>query len=163
MDIGNLLQLQGPLERDRESCSRAPRYRKLDAYLYVRATSRISEFSSSTCSINFGRSRRDWMCRATSACGERAFLSTFQRNHGKYNDLRSKRLRRGHTDLRPSVEIDACIGFASDGGADDVADSQDQCPGLLGHAHGGQRVGSFSALRNRNHDILFVSESDFDI
>lgn len=47
---------------------------------------------------------------------------------------------------------------AGDGRSHDVADAEDECPGLAGQLHGGQRVGRLARLRHGDHDVVSIDD-----
>ena len=74
----------------------------------------------------------------------------------KYCERGDKGLGRGDADFRPGVHVNAAVGFARDGAADDVDDGQRLVPAALGLAQRGQRVGGFAGLRDdQQHGVFF--------
>ena len=57
-------------------------------------------------------------------------------------------IRRGDADFRAGVHVDAAVGFARDGAADDVADRERGVAARFVSRKRGQRVGRFAALRD---------------
>ena len=67
-----------------------------------------------------------------------------------------ERLGRGHADFRAGVHVDAAVGFAGDGAADDVDDGQRAVAAALGFAQRGERVGGLAGLReDEQHGVPF--------
>ena len=69
-----------------------------------------------------------------------------QGQHHHDRNLRGEGLGGSHTDLRACMGVDTCIGDPRDGGADNVADAQDDGAFFLGQLDGGQGVGSLTRL-----------------
>ena len=81
-----------------------------------------------------------------------------QREQCQRRDLRGERLRGGHADLRPGVQVNAAVRFPSDRAADDVADGQHFVPAPPGLAQAGEGVRRLAGLRDGQHGRVAVAK-----
>jgi hypothetical protein len=80
--------------------------------------------------------------------------------HGQQRQNRErgdKGLGRGDADFRAGVHVNAAVGFARDGAADDVDDGQRAMAAALGLAQRGERVGGLAGLRETSSTVFFSS------
>ena len=77
----------------------------------------------------------------------------------------------GDADFRPGMHVDAAVGFAGDGAANNIDDGQSAVAAAFGFAQGAQGVGGFAGLGEDEQDGValqggvaggkFVAELDF--
>ena len=80
---------------------------------------------------------------------EPALATQQKRNHGENGHLRGERLGARHADFRARMQVHAAIARAGDGRTHAVTDGKRGRSLLLGFLEGGQRVGGFARLANR--------------
>mmetsp|Transcript_36236 Transcript_36236/g.95523 ORF Transcript_36236/g.95523 Transcript_36236/m.95523 type:complete len:523 (-) Transcript_36236:461-2029(-) len=83
-----------------------------------------------------------------------ALRRQLHREEGEREHLSGEGLGRSDADLRASVEIDAAVRLARDGGADRVDDAEAEAAVLLRQVQRRQRVRRLAALRHRNEDVV---------
>ena len=79
-----------------------------------------------------------------------------QREQRQHGDLGGEGLGGGDADLGPGMQVDAAIGFARDGAADDVADAQHLVAAPLALAQPRQRVERFAGLGDDHQQGVLV-------
>ncbi len=144
VDVGDLLQLERALERDRivdpaaeieevAALIEAPR----DLLGAGLALERLLEQQRQL--------RQGVEVRPRGVGRERAAnLAEVDRQEVQRHELRRERLRRGDADLGAGVRVDRAVGLARRHAADDVADGDAVGALLPGFAQRGERVGGFA-------------------
>ena len=112
---------------------------------------------------DLGRFVRDFAQAVDDFCALRLaheFAAAEEEGEERQHDaLAGERLGGGDADFRAGVEIDAGIGFAGDGAADDVDDAEANAPFSLAFAQGGEGVGGFAGLADGDDDGAFFDDA----
>jgi hypothetical protein len=85
-----------------------------------------------------------------------AHAAEVERQHRADQQLRGERLGRGDADLGPDVLVDAAVGLAGDGGADDIVDREHLVALALGFAHRGERVDRLAGLAHHEEERVAI-------
>ena len=156
MDVGNLSQLEDPLESDREIILPAQKKEIFGLMIFLRDFFDEFAFSQDTFDL-------PWDCFLRSddllptGQGEDPHSSREQRQQGQEGDLGSKSLRGGDPDFRTGMRVNATPGLTGNGAADDVADSQNRVAPALGFAQAGERIGDLARLGDGHHQSVFFN------
>ena len=149
VDIGDLLELQGSLEGNREINPSADEkeisavIKRFDqgAYLLLNDGKNllddpgtVNQMLTKFFSFIYGDAV--------------SHLGKIEGKEKQCRQLGNKGLGRGHTYFRTGVGVDGAVGLAGHGGADHVADGQYSGAHFCGPADTGQGIGGFTRLRN---------------
>ena len=85
---------------------------------------RTSSWHCSVWRMMSGMARSSSMMRTPGGVGQMAHAAQVQGKQRQDGDLGGERLGAGDADLRTGVQVDAAVGFAGDGAADDIAQGQ---------------------------------------
>mmetsp|Transcript_19521 Transcript_19521/g.50400 ORF Transcript_19521/g.50400 Transcript_19521/m.50400 type:complete len:277 (+) Transcript_19521:410-1240(+) len=83
-----------------------------------------------------------------------AIPAELQREHREHGDLRRERLCRRDADLRAGMQVDAGVGLAGDGRADDVTDAEREKPLRPRILRRRERVRRLARLRDHEDHVL---------
>src|SRR5260370_28009281 len=72
------------------------------------------------------------------------------------DDMRGKRFRSSHPDLRPRVHVDSAIALSSNRASHIVADTERSMPFTFTLSHSGKGINRLSALADRKDQRVFV-------
>ena len=155
VDIGDLLQLEGSLEREGEH--ELPPEEKTVFVVRVAGGDfrdvivEFEGFPHEPGQISEGLDETHPVAEA-----EVPQPPEIEGNHGHQDELRSERLGRGDPDLRPGVLVDAPVGLPGDGRADHIVDRQRAVALPLGLAERGERVDRLTGLADHEDEGVLV-------
>ena len=146
VDVGNLLQLQRPFQRQRVVDAAAQKKKVaaaeemsgqlFDLVVAVQDLLQLGRNLQQLSQVGLGFHRGQ----------PAAHLGQVERQDVKSGKLRGEGLGGGHADFRPGVGVEGAVGLARNHGADHVANGQGPGAFLLGLALGGDGVGGLARL-----------------
>jgi hypothetical protein len=155
VDVGNLLQLERAFEGDGKERQAAEEEHVVVTRKPLRDGADVGRLREDLAG-EIGCALQGGDILAAAAETHVAHAADVEGEHGADHELRGEGLGGRDPDLGAGVLVDAAVGFAGDGGADDVGNGEDLVALALRFAQGGERVDGLARLAHHEEERVAV-------